>query len=623
MSTLTKYLKLFKWNTKTDGSEKFDIDKSMNDNWDKIDEDAEQANTRLTTVEKKAETLEANTEMTDTTEISEEITVENCAGVCGKLDVKSGKSEQKTSVQGKNLCPPLIAGKGLNITNGNETSSEISAISDFIPINLSQNPSYYYKHSFTDWSLCIFSYNENKEYLGRTGNNVRATFELTKNSLITASSGKEGEISYVRIMLSKGGSSTEEIKTALSTAEIQLEIGDTSTGYEPFIPNRPSPNYSSPIRNCGENGNINFKVQNRNIADVNLLYNQMRKVTTNVREETIDNKNCLVFFSSYFRGDTSNPFKGLQGIYKKNARYRVRFSGRVNDTSLTSGNSLYIEFFDEKGTKIHRLEKKANGANWITFDTITPENTSLDYLGFGYGTATWWCIDKDSFIIEEYTGKETDYIEHKEQIKSFPLEKGQVLHKDDYLAEDGIHQAKKTYAFDGTEDFLLYSYVFNNIKAFRTELLDLKELLNNENIISSHFKKVDNTIFNNDQREYGMIMNMTPHFIYFSQPSLDIDTVQKFKDWLAQKKEAGTPVIVEYELAEEQIIPYTKAQEQAYYELQHLLLYEGYTNITCIDEIKPDIQLTYYINNELNKTYAKRCDEIEKRVRTLELAGGN
>ena len=52
-------------------------------------------------------------------------------------------------------------------------------------------------------------------------------------------------------------------------------------------------------------------------------------------------------------------------------------------------------------------------------------------------------------------------------------------------------------------------------------------------------------------------------------------------------------------------------------------MYEGYTNITCIDEIKPDIQLTYYINNELNKTYAKRCDEIEKRVRTLELAGGN
>lgn len=37
MSTYTGFLNLFKWNPQEDGEEEFDIDKSLNDNWDKID----------------------------------------------------------------------------------------------------------------------------------------------------------------------------------------------------------------------------------------------------------------------------------------------------------------------------------------------------------------------------------------------------------------------------------------------------------------------------------------------------------------------------------------------------------------------------------------------------------
>lgn len=37
MSLFTNFLNLFKWDVKTDGEEEFDIDKALNDNWDKID----------------------------------------------------------------------------------------------------------------------------------------------------------------------------------------------------------------------------------------------------------------------------------------------------------------------------------------------------------------------------------------------------------------------------------------------------------------------------------------------------------------------------------------------------------------------------------------------------------
>lgn len=37
MSSFTNFLNLFKWNSIEDGEEEFDIDKALNDNWDKID----------------------------------------------------------------------------------------------------------------------------------------------------------------------------------------------------------------------------------------------------------------------------------------------------------------------------------------------------------------------------------------------------------------------------------------------------------------------------------------------------------------------------------------------------------------------------------------------------------
>ena len=49
MSSTTKNLGLFKYDTETDQNEKFDIDKALNENWDKID--AALASNKLATVE--------------------------------------------------------------------------------------------------------------------------------------------------------------------------------------------------------------------------------------------------------------------------------------------------------------------------------------------------------------------------------------------------------------------------------------------------------------------------------------------------------------------------------------------------------------------------------------------
>lgn len=47
MSSLTEFLKLFKWDKNTDGSEKFNIDTALNENWDKIEANAKSVDTAL------------------------------------------------------------------------------------------------------------------------------------------------------------------------------------------------------------------------------------------------------------------------------------------------------------------------------------------------------------------------------------------------------------------------------------------------------------------------------------------------------------------------------------------------------------------------------------------------
>lgn len=69
MSDLTDNLKLFKWNTtdETDLEQEFDIDKAMNDNWDKLDDFAERVNDAVIEIQDDIEEIQnKNTEQDET-----------------------------------------------------------------------------------------------------------------------------------------------------------------------------------------------------------------------------------------------------------------------------------------------------------------------------------------------------------------------------------------------------------------------------------------------------------------------------------------------------------------------------------------------------------------------------
>ena len=106
--------------------------------------------------------------------------------------------------------------------------------------------------------------------------------------------------------------------------------------------------------------------------------------------------------------------------------------------------------------------------------------------------------------------------------------------------------------------------------------------------------------------------------INFALSDTDFDTLEEFKQWLVARNTAGNPLKVEYKLAEEIVITYTAEQQEAYNQLQHAQMYEGYTDIECIDEMKPETKVSYLYNNDINNTFGSIIDKLEERVHDLE-----
>lgn len=175
---------------------------------------------------------------------------------------------------------------------------------------------------------------------------------------------------------------------------------------------------------------------------------------------------------------------------------------------------------------------------------------------------------------------------------NFPLSEGQKLMKGDYLARDGIHHVRKQIELDGTEAFITQTQIVDNI--YYTALLvnDMKQLLK-DNLLSSHFEGILSPSNN-----VG-ISGSHANYLYFG---IDIETIGAlptqtelekkalFKQWLAQQKTAGTSVIVEYELAEEEIEKYTETQKEIYDNLTHLIMYNGQNTLSSSNKLKPQLK---------------------------------
>ena len=187
-------------------------------------------------------------------------------------------------------------------------------------------------------------------------------------------------------------------------------------------------------------------------------------------------------------------------------------------------------------------------------------------------------------------GQSANYIEHEEQIYNFPIAKGQVLRERDYLADDGIHHKRKKIELDGTENW--FQHPTSKVFSLSVSDIDVEGAFNSSAkiiVMSNYFKaskyyqlyygEVDEAISGHDSNQVIEIR------------ATRFATIDNLKTWLAQKKAEGNPVIVEYDLKEEKIEPYTLEQQTIYNLMQNVALYEGINNIFCTNEITPTLEV--------------------------------
>lgn len=171
----------------------------------------------------------------------------------------------------------------------------------------------------------------------------------------------------------------------------------------------------------------------------------------------------------------------------------------------------------------------------------------------------------------------TELEKYKSNSWIFPLEPGQKLYEGSYLAEDGIHNIRTQIKLLSSGDNLFVSTLGTYQVFGKTQ----KGIKRGSQLLSNYFK--DYGSVNAIKDTVGIANNNSTDRICVSNGIST--TLDEFKDWLNKCENAGRPVIVEYELAEEEIIPYTPEQQNAFYQLQNIVLYDGINHISTDNEL--------------------------------------
>ena len=400
----------------------------------------------------------------------------------------------------------------------------------------------------------VFSYKDSVNLRRIRAVNLTTKGNLTVDNNNSFTIQEDAEIS---LGFRKTNGTDWDIGENLEDIEFQLEKGNTPTAYFP-------------------NG-INVTVCNKN-----LFGGQWITGLYDVNGNLGNTNGVYKCFKKFLKAGTY--------VYSHNANITI-----VRYVNLTSKTNLSLNADDKKFT----LEEDAEIS-----------------LGFRKPDSTQWDLGENLADIEfqlEKGSVATDYVEHQEQNVLFPLAQEQKLHLGDYLAEDGIHHVRKQIELDGTEG---WSYS-DSRKIFAISVNDiaLEESFTNSArsiVISSHFKpsnyynlyyqKVDNAISGHNSAKAIEIR------------STEFSSVDEFKAFLAQQKQAGTPVVVEYELATEEIVPYTEEQQKAYEQIvQTAKSYKNVTNIYSPDPVSPIFSINY----------RKDIETLLTQQNALILEGGN
>ena len=479
------------------------------------------------------------------TEQSSTINVQDCSNLSAKIDI-FGVSKQETR-SGKNLLDISLLAKeltnGISYTYENDKIHVEGIATALAPFNVA---------NVTDkleiGKKYILSFNKSNS------DNVIATASIqyndgTPQAWVSSFLFAEN-MQAVNIYLQVSSGTTVNVDITA-----QLEEGEVATEYEDYGAS-PSPEFPSEIENVV--GDIDITVCNKNLFNKDTAKQNFILSATGAELESEG-----AFISDYI-------------LVKKGINYFSNTRGYAN----AGFYNLNKEFIERKDLSQNALFSPDNDY----YIRLNGKIENINTFQFEIGTTS------------------ISYVEHEEQIITFHLEEGQKMYEGNYSADDGIHHKRKQIELDGTENIKIFNWSTPHEKTTMFSVSNIISKKTDSIKLCNYFKVVKNTVENLNKDEEYCLSDITGA-IHFSISNEIATTVEQFKNWLAQKKQEGKSLIVEYDLLEEEIEEYTEEQQEAYNQLQNAKTYKTVTNVFTDNA---EVEMEYvahtktYIDNKVN-----------------------
>ena len=294
-------------------------------------------------------------------------------------------------------------------------------------------------------------------------------------------------------------------------------------------------------------------------------------------------------------------------------------------SNVTTENNINFTGIYEDGTSELLSANKKKDTNEFIVKFKTDKEKTLAYVTQQYtNSSRTTIITKGTMILEgDYLNLEETYEIHQEQEILFPLVEGQKLYEGSYLAKE-IHNKRAQDILTGEESLQNYhSDTSNGFVGF--SFIMSRKHKKNADFLCTHLTKNGENVYYN--RGLGGWLPDEDKWCYICVPISilkDVSTAEKqiesMKEYLTEQYNAGTPMKFEYEIATEEIIPYTQEQQAVIDKI--LYTYKNVTNISVDDELatldityKKDIETMF--NNQA-KEYNERLSNIENLLNTTE-----
>mgnify|MGYP001047918233 CR=1 FL=1 len=578
MSLLTPFLKLFKWDTtnEIDLESEFNIDKSMNENWDKLDTKAQEHENKILDIEDSIEDIQnKDTEqdkliqklqsnmINESTEEATSLYVEDASDLPAVLSVKGNHyQEVKNSINELHLIdtPETNLNNGLSYKIEDETIILNGSVeSTYALVITTQSNIVDLVKAGEEWTLSAYG-----ENLPELNTFVRITTANNTNALniLLNSETTEG---YASISFNENSTTLRIILSANavynnSKIKIKLEKGGTKTDYDKYC-KMPSIYTPSEVETVKDNIKITqcnknfFNVPSKNVGGVDLVLQE-------------------------------------DGKYKINGTSTINWNFRTGEkTWLKAGDyTMYVEvesgtnngFFGIRGSNGFKYEVMNSEFNFTEDKEIEPYFTCS-------GIATF-----DDVVVKvqlEKSKVKTEWAKHEE--KEYNLSVQQEMLDGDYFDLENNKEIHK-WGYINTKNVTNLAVSLNTSnKDFRRYSVDLK--INNRKsgeylkMLCTHFKYTDSR-----WHEYEGICGWESGQTFcIGTFNKELDTAEKMKNYLL-----NNDVEIYYELAEQEELDLTEEQKEVLQQLNNLDLYKGTNNIYT-DQDLALLQLDYTVDTKM------------------------